>query len=84
MVSVPLKLSVLYVSVISDTEGCFERGLVNDFGAYWLSRKESDVVEGTQSLKPDCIVLDGGLSRPLVRSIPPIRLVAGQTRRKDF
>lgn len=51
--SVPLKLSVLYVSVIRETEGCFERRLVNDLGAYWLSRKEPDVVEGTQRLKPE-------------------------------
>lgn len=54
MVSVLLKLSVLCVPVISETDGLLWGGLVNGFGAYWLSEKEPDVVEGDQSLKPDC------------------------------
>lgn len=54
MVSVLLQLSVLCVPVISETDGHFGGGLVNGFGACWLSGKEPDVVEGVQSLKPDC------------------------------
>lgn len=45
---------MFYVSVISETDGHFETGLVDGFGACWLSKEEPDMVEEAQSSKPDC------------------------------
>lgn len=53
MGSVPLKPRVLCVCN-RETDGHFETGLVDGFGACWLSKKEPDMVEEAQSSKPDC------------------------------